>query len=225
MLSSCDRPVVFGRHNPPRTARTLDTILCFSWHWVWYHCTYTEHLKHKWNSSSATPGQKGHLFSARRSFLLHRFLWTLTSLLHNLNLTNAISKTLLSDAVKIMLWLKNELELAILNKTLSRINTGHSVLSDHIGKFLLKLSWKTILSRDTFGYPTLCNSDLTLEASSIYCSCQDSPAYDKFGLASAQDPSSTNETSTCLLWYSNWSVEGTDQTRHTPFCLVYGLPC
>ena len=60
-----------------------------------------------------------------------------------------ISKALLSNAIKIFLWLKDELKLAILNKTLTRVNTGHQVLPEHIGKPLLKFSQKTVLSCDT----------------------------------------------------------------------------
>ena len=54
------------------------------------------------------------------------------------------------DAVKIFLWLKKD-KPAILNKTLTTINTGRSVLPEHIGKALLKFSQKAVLSCDTLG--------------------------------------------------------------------------
>ena len=49
-----------------------------------------------------------------------------------------ISKALLSDAVKIFLWFQHRFKLAILAKTVTRINTGHPVLSEHICKSLFK---------------------------------------------------------------------------------------
>ena len=78
------------------------------------------------------------------------------SILVNINIANTqsqpherISKAPLSDLVKIFLWLKFELKLVILIKTLTRVNSGHPVLPEHIGKPLLKFSQKTVLSCDT----------------------------------------------------------------------------
>ena len=52
------------------------------------------------------------------------------------------------DAVKIFLWLKKD-KPAILNETLTTINTGQLVLPEHIGKSLLKFSQKAVLSSNT----------------------------------------------------------------------------
>ena len=92
-------------------------------------------------------------FWTKRTVIPSKKIISCISVLVNVNIANTqrqpherISKAFLSDAVEIFLWLKDELELAILNKTLTRVNTGHPVLPEHIGKPLLKFSQKTVLS-------------------------------------------------------------------------------
>ena len=95
-------------------------------------------------------------FWAKRTVTQSKLIISFISVLVNINIAytqsqphECISEALLSDAVKIFLWLKDEPKLAILNKTLTRVNTGHPVLPEHIGKPLLKFSQKTVLSCDT----------------------------------------------------------------------------
>ena len=86
-------------------------------------------------------------FWTKRTVIQSKKIISFTSVLVNITIAytqsqphERISEALLSDAVKIFLWLKDELKLAILNKTLTRVNIGHPVLPEHIGKPLLKLN-------------------------------------------------------------------------------------
>ena len=95
-------------------------------------------------------------FWTKRTVIQSKLIISFISVLVNIDIAytqsqphERISEALLSDAVKLLLWLKDELKLAILNKTLTRVNTGHPVLPEHIGKPLLKFSQKTVLSCDT----------------------------------------------------------------------------
>ena len=94
-------------------------------------------------------------FWTKRTVIQSKLIIPFVSVLVNINITytqsqphERISEALLSDAVKIFLWLKDELKFAILNKTLTRVNTGHPVLPEHTGTPLLKFSKKTVLSCD-----------------------------------------------------------------------------
>ena len=89
-------------------------------------------------------------FWTKRTVIHSKKIISFISVLVNVNIAytqsqphERISQALLSDAVKILLSLKDELKLAILNKTLTRVNTGHPVLPEHI------VSQKTVLSCDT----------------------------------------------------------------------------
>ena len=84
-------------------------------------------------------------FWTKRTVIHSKKIISFISVLVNINIAytksqphERIFKALLSDAVNIFLWLTFELKLAILIKKLTRVNSGHPVLPEHIGKPLLK---------------------------------------------------------------------------------------
>ena len=94
---------------------------------------------------------EGTLISSKKIISFISVPVDLKSLIPNLNLTDASLKRFCRMLLRYFSGTKNELKIAILNKTLTRINTGHPDLSEHIGKSLLTFSQKAVLSCDTLG--------------------------------------------------------------------------